>query len=252
MARVLCPLPATDFDPTEAGVPWRALVDAGHEVTFATPEGKPATADDRMVTGRGLGPWTRVLRALPRDVAHYQAMRASPAFQAPLSYAQLDAALDDVDALLLPGGHASGVKVYLESTTLQRLVARFLSSGKPVGAICHGVVLAARARDDNGRSILDGRRVTALLQKQELLAWRLTRLWLGDYYRTYPITVQQEVTQALGAGAFIEGPTAIFRDGPDRLDRGFTVVDGALVTARWPGDAWKFAHDLVALLAARG
>ena len=253
MARVLCPLPARDFDPTESAVPWRVLVDAGHEVIFATPDGAPASADDRMVTGRGLGPWSLVLRAQPRAVAIYEEMRASPAFLAPLSYAQLDVdALDRVaDALLLPGGHAPGMKVYLESTTLQRLVARFVLDRRPVGAICHGVVLAARSLDENGRSVLHGKRATALLEKQELLAWRLTQLWLHDYYRTYPQTVQHEVTEALGSGAFSEGPTALFRDAPDHLERGFTVVDGALVTARWPGDAWRFAHDLATLIATR-
>jgi len=54
MARVLLPLPARDFDPSEAAVGWRVLVDAGHEVRFATPDGRPAVADEIMLTGRGL------------------------------------------------------------------------------------------------------------------------------------------------------------------------------------------------------
>ena len=36
MARILIPLPDTDFDTTEVAVPWQLLVDAGHEVIFAT------------------------------------------------------------------------------------------------------------------------------------------------------------------------------------------------------------------------
>ena len=52
MARVLVLLPARDFDPSEAAVGWRVLVDAGHTVHFATPDGKPAVADDMMLTGR--------------------------------------------------------------------------------------------------------------------------------------------------------------------------------------------------------
>ena len=31
MATVLVPLPRLDFDPTEAGVPWRVLTEAGRQ-----------------------------------------------------------------------------------------------------------------------------------------------------------------------------------------------------------------------------
>jgi putative intracellular protease/amidase len=57
MARVLIPLPARDFDPSEAAVSWRVLSRAGHTVSFATPEGRPALADDMMLTGKGLDLW---------------------------------------------------------------------------------------------------------------------------------------------------------------------------------------------------
>ena len=67
MARVLVLLPARDFDPSEAAVSWRVLVDAGHTVSFATPDGGSALADDMMLTGRGLDPWGAIplLRNLP-------------------------------------------------------------------------------------------------------------------------------------------------------------------------------------------
>ena len=57
MARVLVLLPARDFDPSEAAVSWRVLANAGHTVSFATPDGRPAMADDMMLTGKGLDPW---------------------------------------------------------------------------------------------------------------------------------------------------------------------------------------------------
>src|SRR5260370_27008066 len=67
MARVLFLLPARDFDPGEAAVSWRVLVNAGHVVSFATPDGRSATADDMMLTGKGLDPWGAIplLRNLP-------------------------------------------------------------------------------------------------------------------------------------------------------------------------------------------
>jgi putative intracellular protease/amidase len=42
MANILVLLPGWDFAPTEAAVPWEAIVAAGHEVRFATPDGRPA------------------------------------------------------------------------------------------------------------------------------------------------------------------------------------------------------------------
>ena len=247
MSRVLIPLPSSDFDPTEAAVPWRELTRRGHEVRFATPDGTAARADPRMLRGHGLGPWRHFLRADSNGRAAHDAMVASPEFTHPSSYEQVSA--EDLDALLLPGGHAPGMRVYLESSRLQELVSAAFARQMPVGAICHGVVLASRARGADGRSVLYGRRTTALTRSLELSAWALTALWLGDYYRTYPITVQEEVTKALAhPDNFQVGPLAMRRDAPGHLERGFAVRDGTYLSARWPGDAHRFASEFAAML----
>lgn len=246
--QILMPLPSRDFDPTESAVPWRVLTEAGHEVVFATPDGRPAEADPITLTGRGLGPWRPILRARADAREHYAAMTASPAWARPLRYEALEAVT--ADGLALPGGHAPGMKPYLESAALQRFVARHVAAGRPAGAICHGVVVLARCTHPaTGAPLLAGRRVTALTRSQELSGWLMTALWLGRTFRTYPQTVQAEVVQALGDPArFEEGPFAVGKDGPERAS-GFVVRDGALVTARWPGDAWTFAAALRDLLA---
>jgi protease I len=249
MARVLIALPANDFDPTEAAVPWKTLTGLGHRVSFATPEGAPARADERMLSGRGLGPWRLLLRADGNGCAAYADMAASAEFRAPMRHA--DARVEGFDGLVLPGGHAPGMKPYLESPVLQALVAAAFARGMPVGAICHGVVLAARSRGPDGRSVLYGRRTTALTKTLEFSGWLLTALWLGRYYRTYPTPVQTEVSAALARPQdFVCGPPAIARDAPGRLDAGFTLRDGSYVSARWPGDAHRFASDFAALLPA--
>jgi protease I len=53
MTTLLMPLPDSDFDPTESGVPWCTMRDHGHHVVFATPSGRTARADPKMVTGEG-------------------------------------------------------------------------------------------------------------------------------------------------------------------------------------------------------
>lgn len=249
MAKILIPIPSTDFDPTESAVSWLVLSTAGHAVSFATPDGKPGTADPIMATGKGLGSLAPVLMADANGRSAYAKMTQCPEFQAPLSYREVRS--NDFDALLLPGGHAPGMRPYLESVMLQQQVVQFFADKKPVAAICHGVLLAARSRGADGRSVLFGRKTTALTKTLELSAWALTCLWLGRYYRTYPQCLQDEVKAALeNPQDFIAGPPALTRDSPANLAPGFTVRDGTYLSARWPGDAHSFAVDFLTMLEA--
>ena len=225
MARILIPLPADDFDPTESAVPWLKLRQAGHSASFATPYGIRAEADPIMLTGQGLGWLKGLLRANSHGRDAYAAMAASAEFAKPLAWREIRHG--DFDALLLPGGHAPGMRRYLESSELQACVAEFFAAGKPVAAICHGVPLAACTKDASGRSVLYGRKTTALTKTLELSAWALTALWMGGYYRTYAKVLQDEVTAVLKSpDDFLTGPAALKRDSPTDLSPGFVVKDG--------------------------
>ncbi|MEO8001136.1 MAG: type 1 glutamine amidotransferase domain-containing protein, partial [Arenimonas sp.] len=220
MARILMPLPSTDFDPTESAVPFRFLKQRGHPFVFATPDAKPANADQRMLDGNGLGLLRPFLMADKNARSAYSEMQQSAEFLSPICYDDID--IQSFDAILLPGGHAQGMKPYLESLQLQNKIAEHFAAGKPTAAICHGVVLAARSLRADGKSILHGFQSTALLQKQEMLAWQLTRAWLGNYYRTYDQSVQAEVTMALAkTDDFQEGPMPFTRDSENSLKPGF-------------------------------
>ena len=249
MARILIPLPAQDYDPSEAAIPWKLLTARGHSFRFATPDGRPAQADPRMLDGNGLGIWKPVLIAQANAREAHAAMVQSDAFLKPLPYADIDET--EVDALLLPGGHAPGMKPYLESARLQALVAAQFAADKPVAAICHGVLLAARSKRADGISVLHGRRTTGLTKQQEMTAWLMTAAWLGSYYRTYPTPLQTEVQSLLGRPQdFNVGPPALLRDDLDHLGRGFALRDGHYLSARWPGDAHAFSLAFAAMLAA--
>lgn len=250
MSRVLVPLPAYGFDPTESSVPWARLRRGGHAVVFATPTGQAAAADRRMVTGEDLPRlFRRSLAATPEAAARYDELRRSPEFLAPIRWTDVEPAR--FDALLLPGGHDKGMRPYLESEVVQAVIAAFFEADKPVGAICHGTLLAARAKKD-GRSVLWGRRTTGLTRRQELLAWTLTRWTLGDYYRTYPTPMADELISLLRSPADYDPgpgfPVPLARDGDGDLRAGFTVRDGAYLSARWPGDAHRFAEELAAMV----
>jgi putative intracellular protease/amidase len=285
MGTVLIPIPDRDFDPTEVAVSWRVLTKNGHRVIFATESGAPGAADDIMVTGRGLDIWSalpvlgsisilgRMLRANKDGRDAYADMVCSAEYQHPVSWSQ--ATLDGIDALLLPGGHrARGMRSYIDSDILQRLVVDAFARGMIVGAICHGVLLAARSVDPGtGRSVLYGRKTTALTWAMERLAWRLTRVtrfWDPNYYRTFSeepgqpggyMSVQSEVTRALrdpadfcdverGSPRWWLKSSGMVRDTATDSRPAFFVDDGDYVSARWPGDTHTFASALSEKLSA--
>lgn len=288
--KIIIPIPSHDFDPTEVAVSWKVLHDAGHQVCFATPDGLPGQADAVMLSGEGLDAWgfiplLRKLRLIglllraqrPARDAYAELLR-DVCFQQPLRYEQLR--VENFDALLLPGGHAPRMKAYLESPVLQRFVADFFEAPtangqhKPVAAVCHGVVLAARAISPRtGRSVLHGKQTTALTWKLERSAWLLSacwaRFWDPLYYRTYsenddePLgyrSVEMEVTRALarpedfrdvprGSAGFLLKTAGIARDSLSNTKPAWVVCDGNYVSARWPGDVFTFAQTFAQLLA---
>jgi putative intracellular protease/amidase len=233
MGTVLIPLPDQDFDVTEVAVPWRLLTDAGHTVIFATESGLVPAADPLLLTGVLLGR----LGAEPEPIAFYRSML--PALEAPATWASLE--MGRYDALLLPGGHAPGMRQYLGSKLLQDKICEYWALQRPVAAICHGVLPLARA------GVLDGVRTTCLPKYLERTAFALTVWRLGRYYRTYPAYVEDEV-RASGA-VFERGPRAGTRRGTATDDSAaFTVRDGRYLSARWPGDAYLFGRELLSMI----
>jgi putative intracellular protease/amidase len=155
-------------------------------------------------------------------------------------------------------------------------VATFFDAGRAIGAVCHGVVLAARSRSERtGRSVLHGRRTTALTWALERAAFRAMRfagrVWDPGYYRTYleepgePAgyrSVEAEVTRSLAApGDFLDVPrdapdhwrktSGLHRDTPADARPAWVVRDGRYVSARWPGDVHLFARTFRAALEER-
>lgn len=246
--KVLIATSSRGFDPSEVAIPWLILSDAGIEVEFATDTGKAGSPDPIMLSGQGLGPLKKSLIARKDAQQACVALVKDKRFLRPLRYKDIDQS--QYDGLLLPGGHAKEVRHYLESKKLQKGIVEFFNAEKPVGAICHGVVAAARAIDPaTGKSVLHGRKTTALLNRQELLAYRLTKKRVGDYYLTYPVTVEDEVTAALqNPDDFIKGPVPLFRDSPTHMKRGFTVRDGNYLSSRWPGDVYNFSNAFLEML----
>jgi putative intracellular protease/amidase len=285
MSKIVLAAASLDFDPTEVAIPWLLLSEAGHEVHFATTDGRPASPDEIMLSGEGLDPWAfvpglarlkglgRILGADANARAAYARLEKDARFLSPVKFGALSAS--EWDGLLLPGGHrARGIRAYLEDLELRRFVAAMFDHDKPVAAICHGTVVACRAiSDKTGKSVLFGKKTTSLTWAQERLATRIAtvaRFWDPTYYRTYveepeePAgyrSVQAEVTRALASPDdyqdvpksdpdFALRSNGRHRDTATDARPAFVVRDGNYVSARWPGDAHTFAKTFDEVLRA--
>ena len=127
-----------------------------------------------------------------------------------------------------------------------------------------------------GRSVLHGRKTTALTWALEKSAWDLSRFfarwWDSGYYRTYGEetkdeatghrSTQADVTRALAAPEdFLDVPadapdrwrktSGLHRDSDDDPRPAFVVRDGNYVSARWPGDVHLFARRFIEVLQER-
>jgi putative intracellular protease/amidase len=234
-----------DFDPTEIAIPWKLMTEYGKSpthpglirITFTTIDGQPAECDPLVLKGPIFG----FFGASKEAKKAYEEMLTSKEFLQPLKWEDTD--LDAYDGVWLGGGHAKGVREYLDSKVLQSKLARYMPKTKAgaedsrvLAAICHGPVLLSRSIDDStGKSVLAGRKTSCLPYHMERDAYNLTRFHLGDYYRTYPTYVQHEV-EASGAREVSVGPKTIMARLLGKVNIPYTVEDGEsnYVYARWP------------------
>jgi putative intracellular protease/amidase len=236
--RLLIPLPDTDFDPTESATPWRVCIDRGWCATFATECGKVATADQRLLMGFLRGP----LGAGPMGLRDYKRMTETSEYQKPIRYDEIN--VDDYDAILLTGGHAPGMKQFLESKVLQEKMVCFFIQNKGIGAICHGLLVLARAIDPStGKSVLYNYKTTSLTRELEQIGYASTFWLLGRRFRTYDAYVEDETRAALkDMRQYSKG----------LIPFSHVVVDRNLVTSRyWLFDAVRYSITFAEMVERR-
>lgn len=232
MKKILIALPNKDFDLTEVAVPWKLFSQKNYHIIFATENGQRACCDPKLITGVIFGQ----LGATKEAISFYRELEKNPDFLHPIKYANIIP--EFFNALILPGGHAQGMKQYLESKTLQEKVLEFFKSDKVVGSICHGSIVLARTIDPGtGKSVIHGKKLTGLTKFLERIAYYITFWKLGKYYRTYPAYVQDEIEGCLQA-------KENFKTGDSQF-KPFVCEDGNLITSRWPKDVYLFAEKII-------
>ncbi len=119
-------------------------------------------------------------------------MARTSEFQIPLSWSSPDFSFEPYNLIFLPGGHEKSVRQLIDSHTIHKLLAAYFStttkpSKRTVAAVCHGVMVLSETKNAVGKSVIHDCSTTALPALFEQAAFWSTRLFLGDYYKTYGI-----------------------------------------------------------------
>lgn len=205
----------TGFWLEEFAAPYYAFLDAGAQVTLASPKGGQPPIDPKSDDP---GAQTAATERFQADEAARKAMAST------LTLAQVNA--DDFDALFYPGGHGPLWDLAEDPRSIA-LIERFQALGKPVGAVCHAPAVLRHTVDANGAPLVKGKQVTGFSNTEEA-AVNLTDV--------VPFLVED----------MLKGHGGVYSRAEDWHSH--VVVDGLLVTGQNPASSDATAHALLKLL----
>lgn len=266
-------------DPTEVSIPVSVFKESGLTVHFATENGVSPRCDKKMIegiTGMLLGANAKAKKAYKDVISAQDSSEGSIAY--PYSWNSQSFSMDDYDLVFLPGGHDKGVRQLIDSDIVHQHLARYFprtsrngdkgKDSKVVAAICHGVQVLGFTPDPSSptpsfpltdqnniqqpsfKSIIHACTTTALPGFMESAIYRITRLFLGDYYKTYG-NCTPNVEDYVKAG--LDDPSQ-FQAGPSlwsgKSGTPFVVVDKNFryLSGRYPPDAELLAMKAVEML----
>ncbi|MFF3946943.1 type 1 glutamine amidotransferase domain-containing protein [Streptomyces sp. NPDC001902] len=147
---------ATGYWAEEFAAPYKALSEAGHEITVATP-GAVIPTVDMMSLRPDMAGSAQIALDLEEIIRSAEVMRR------PIHLA--NARVEDYDAVYFPGGHGPMEDLCVDPDA-GRLLTAALASGKPLAVVCHApaAMLATRI---HGQSPFAGYRVTAFTNEEE-------------------------------------------------------------------------------------
>ncbi|CAM2743972.1 type 1 glutamine amidotransferase domain-containing protein [Janthinobacterium lividum] len=201
---------------TELTHVYDALKDAGFGVDFVSPNGGAVPLDERS-----LG-W------LYMDAAAKNHLK-DPAFMAALESTHAPADIDPAayQAIFYTGGHGT-MWDFKGNQELKRIAEAIYRNGGIVSSVCHGAAGLLDLQDDNGKPLIQGRRVTGFSNTEESLA---------GIKEQVPYLLQSELE---GRGALYDKSFIPFGS--------FVMTDGRLVTGQNPGSSKEVAQALLTAL----
>ena len=207
----------TGFWLEEFAAPYYSLLDAGADITLASPAGGQPPLDPKSSAPEAQ------TAATDRFNADEQAQAVLASTQ-PLS--GMDAA--DFDGVFYPGGHGTLWDLAVDADSI-RLIEAFLGQQKPVASVCHAPAVLVNVKSSDGESILKGRSVTGFSNSEE------AAVGLVD---VVPFLLEDRM-QDLG------GQYSATDDWHPHA-----VVDGLLITGQNPASSELVAEKLLEALAA--
>jgi putative intracellular protease/amidase len=145
----------TGFWLEELAAPYYAFLDAGAELTLASPKGGQPPLDPKSNTPDFQTDDTRRFEA---DAT------ANAALASTLRLVDVNAA--DYDAVFYPGGHGPMFDLVSDAKSI-RLIEDFWAADKIVSAVCHAPIALANTKDASGEYIVKGRKVTGFTNSEE-------------------------------------------------------------------------------------
>ena len=137
---------------------------------------------------------------------------------------------DNYLAIFYSGGGAAMYGV-AEDTTIQKIARKIYNKNGVVSTICHGTAGIAYLKDENGKSLYAGKKITGYPDKLENKEM--------DYYKAFPFSMDKAIKNNEGNFVYSE-------KGKD----GFYVVDGRFVSGQDPSSASKVANEVITILKA--
>lgn len=201
-----------------AGVWWSEVAEPieefkaqGLEVTIASPKGGEALVDPASLKDAG-----------EHAEHHYKKWLSS-------TTELKKAKTQDYDAIFLAGGHGAMFD-FPHDVHLQNLLTDFVTAGKPIGAVCHGVAGLVGAKLDTSNPLVENKRLTGFTNAEEASSPLQSKL---------PFLLETKLKQL----------EAHFDAGPDFAEH--VVVDGGLVTGQNPASSRAAARAVAELIGVQ-
>ena len=198
--------------------PYYEFVDAGYEVTFATPKGGEPPVDPKSLTPEAL---TKTDERFRGDKTAMDKFKNTVVLE--------NINVNDFDAVFYPGGHGP-IWDLSQDAHSGKIIVDALSKDKRVAAVCHGPAALIKAAELNP-DILKSKKITGFSTLEEKLAQRENNV---------PYDLETKLKE-LGADY-------------QKADKPFVPYvqqDGMLITGQNPASAKHAAQKLIEVLSAK-
>jgi putative intracellular protease/amidase len=206
----------TGFWLEELAAPYYAFLDAGAQLTLASPKGGQPPLDPKSNDPTSQTDATRRFEADANAVATLAKTKKLA-----------DVSVADFDGVFYPGGHGPLWDLAEDRTSIA-LIEQTVASGKPVALVCHAPAALRHVKGADGKPLVNGKTVTGFSNTEEE-AVGLTKI--------VPFLVE-DMLKANG-GTYSRGADW----------QSHVVADGLLITGQNPASSEATAHALLKQLS---